>query len=130
MMQVAIESPGGDRTKIHRQTKERQQHIGRQTARLTLQRCDLHLRQHRISAVQRVKLIRDDQLDLTVPRGGIELRRTLRRGTEFGPPMHHRHARDVLQGQRPVHRRIAAAGDHHALAAHVLAAADVVLHRA
>ncbi len=32
--------------------------------------------------------------------------------------------------QRPVHRRIAAAGDHHALAAQVLAAAHVVLHRA
>ena len=35
-----------------------------------------------------------------------------------------------LQRQRPVHRRIAAAGDHHALAAQVLAPAHIVLHGA
>ena len=44
--------------------------------------------------------------------------------------MDHGDLGDVLQRQRPVHRGVAAAGDHHALAAKILAPADVVLHRA
>ena len=44
--------------------------------------------------------------------------------------MHDRDLRDVVQRQRPVHRRIAAAGDHHALAGEAVALADVILHAA
>ena len=44
--------------------------------------------------------------------------------------MHHGDLGDVLQRQRPVHGGVTTAGDHHPLAAKILAAADVVLHRA
>ncbi len=74
-----------------------------------------------------MQLIWDDHLDFAGMRGGVELRRGFRRGAEFWPAVHHGDARDVAQRQRPVDRRVAAAGDHHALAAQVVAAAHIVL---
>ncbi len=81
--------------------------------------------------MQRVQLIGDDQVDLPGGGGGIQLRRGFGRGTKFRPAMHHMDARrDILQRQRPIHRGIAAAGDHHAFIAKIIPPAHIVLHGA
>ncbi len=74
-----------------------------------------------------MKLIGDHHLDLATRRRRIQQGRAVWSGAEFPPPMHHGDLGDVLQRQRPIDRRIAPAGDHHALAAEILPAANVIL---
>ena len=131
MVALQIETPAGDRPQIHRQTEKRQQHVRGQMARAAVQIGDLDAAEHAVRAMQRVQLIGDDQLHRARRRRRFQLRRHLGCGAEFGPAMHDLDAgRDAGERQRPVHGRVPAAGDHHALAAEILAPAHVVLHGA
>ncbi len=52
-----------------------------------------------------------------------------RLGAEAGPPMHQLDGGgDAAQGQRPIDRRVAAAGDHHPLAAEGLPSRHRIVH--
>jgi len=131
MVGIKFQAPARDRAEIGGETEERQQPLRRQPARLAAQGRDFHRREGAIRPVQRLQLIGDHQLHFAARGRGIELRRTRRGGAEFSPPVHHvDFCRDPAQGERPVHRGIAAARDHHARAAKILAPAHVVLHRA
>ena len=80
--------------------------------------------------VQAGQLIRDPPLDCAARGGGRERGGALRGGAELGASVNDRDPGDVLERERPVHRRIPAPGDNHALAAEILASAHVILHRA
>ncbi len=68
------------------------------------------------------ELIGDDELDAAFFGERFEPARRFGRGAEFRAAVHDHHARgDAGQRERPVDRRIAAAGDDHALAAQFLA---------
>ena len=83
------------------------------------------------AAVQGVQLIGHDDLQFAGFVGGGKLGGGFGGGAEFGASVNHVDlGSDVLECQRPVHGGIAAAGDHHAAAAEILPAADVILHGA
>ena len=91
---------------------------------------DFDAGEYAVGPVQRMQLVGGDEVDLAAGDGGVELGSTLRGGAEFGAAVDKADARrDAVQGQRPVDRAIAAAGDDDALAAQGFAFLDVVLHR-
>ncbi len=129
VVHLQIEPPAGDRAEIGRKAEKREQRVGRQKLCLAFQGGHLDRGENALPAMQPGQLIRDDEIDLAARRRHLDLGGALRGGAEPRTAMHDGHAGDVLQRERPINRRIPAAGDHHPLVAEVLAPADVVLHR-
>src|SRR6185312_12922226 len=88
---LEVESPFGDRSEIHRQAEEGQQHVRLEPAALAFQAVDQDRAQARALAFERRELEGDDEVDGTLRRQRFEAGRTFRRGAEFRPPMHHHH---------------------------------------
>src|SRR3954462_3703375 len=128
MAALEIETPFGNGPEIHRQAKEGQQHVGCEPPALAFQAVDQHGGEGGTLAFEPGELEGYDQLDRTLRRERFEAGGAFRRGAEFRPAMHdHDLLGDIGQSQRPIDRRIAAAGDHHALVAEILAPLDVVM---
>ena len=94
--------------------------VGRHRPRLPLERRQDHAREARPVALQRPELVGHRHLDLAARRRLLQPRGAFRRGAELRAAVDHGDPRDALERQRPVHRRVAAACDHHALAGELL----------
>ena len=92
--------------------------VRRHIADFALQGRQFHRFQPGAITLQAVQLIGYGHFHFP-PRGGcFQLRGGLRRGAELWAAMHHHDlGRDVLERQRPIHRRITTTRNHHALAA-------------
>ena len=119
--------PVGDRAERHRQAEERQQHIGLDAPGRAVERGDGDGRQLALGALQRVELVGHDEVDLAGLDQRLQPGLALGRGAELVAAMDHRDALgDLGQRQRPVDGGVAAARDHHALAAETFAMRDVI----
>jgi hypothetical protein len=127
---VEPQPPLRDGPEFHRQAEEGQQVVRRHRPRFALERRQHHAREARPVALQRAELVGHGHLDLAARRRLLQPRGALRRGAEFGTAVHHGDPGDALERQRPVHRRVAAARDHHALAGELLPPRHHVAHRA
>ena len=80
-----------------------------------------------VRALQAVELVGHDEVDLAGLGQRLQPGLALGRGAELVAAMDHRDALgDLGQRQRPVDGGVAAAGDHHALAAEIFAVGDVI----
>src|SRR5688572_4622832 len=123
MVVVEVEAPTGDRPEIHREAEERQQHIGLQLADLAVEGRDIDGAELAVRAFERMQLVGHHQLDLPLLRQLLHARDRFRRAAELRAAVDDvKFLSDAGKRQGPVERGIAAAGDHHALAAHVLLA--------
>jgi hypothetical protein len=119
--------PVGDGAERHRQPEERQERIGLDAQGRAVERGRGNGRQLAVGALQRVELVGHDEVDLAGPDQRLELGLALGGGAELVAAMDHRDALgDLGQGQRPVDGGVAAAGNHHALAAETFAMRDVI----